>query len=230
MVGILNVDAPLLSNALHHSLGEDSTYSDDGAKRRARRARMIRTTWTTAVCVAGAASVFATTVLLSNSATSAAIPKDARVLLGWTSIPTSVEKFGLANYSHVFLVDAINTAGTGLDIYLTNLDTAVESAFITRARGVPLTFIQTANSEFTLSALQTRISADVPALQRQGIDVKEWGGGVPLGMDVMHVENLSASQEAESSGMFGTSAFVAHNLTASEVPIADSGIYRVPSH
>ncbi len=118
-------------------------------------------------------------------------------------------------------------------MYLTALDPSVEAQFSALAPGATIDFIKTANSEATLAAVQSQITAAAPDLMSQGVQLNTWGGGLnPSGKIVITVNNLTPSQESLLYQEFGSSAVTVQPVgpTNGAVPIgtriADSSPWK----
>ncbi len=190
--------------------------------------------WTRAGIAGACVTVIAMTALSSEQVGGATDSSPApAVPLGQTMIPDSLQSYGLANLSDKFLGVTLTNNESQLNVYLTDLDPALEARFAALAPNAPINFVQTANSEATLASVQSKITAAMPNLLSQGIQVVSWGGGLnSTGKIVVTVNDLTQSQEALLYADFGSSAMTvqaagpANGFTPYSGRISDSSPWK----
>lgn len=117
------------------------------------------------------------------------------VPLGAGSVPNVIDSVGQsAAYAAVYGGMAVTNDETHIDVYLTSLSPAIESAFETLAPSGTISFIQTPNSVATLGPIDSDIVNNWSQLLNDGIKVYAVGGNVETGTIDIEVEDLTQPQ------------------------------------
>lgn len=137
---------------------------------------------------------------------------------------TQIQAIASSTYSNVFGGTVLSDNGTHITVFLTSLSSEVESAFSNLAPAGAVSFATTRHSESSLMSVHTRVTAEVTALQADGIDVVSWFPGVNGdGMEHIGVVGLTPSQLATLDRAFGADNIVVSNVPENEVPTATIG-------
>jgi hypothetical protein len=132
-----------------------------------------------------------------------------------TTCPHNV---GTTQYAEIFGGIVVTDDQTQMDVYLTSLDPATESAIECGQPSSEFTFLSTKNSAQFLESLQATIVNDHSALQAQGINIVLLSPVISTGLEDISVENVTSSEVGVLDGKYGTNNIQVTNVSRNQVP------------
>jgi hypothetical protein len=155
------------------------------------------------------------TTVASSTTTTNPISPDALP----SSIPGHIDALGYAHYSDVYGGVVATDGEAHLDVYLTDLDPSIESAFAALAPRGDISFLSTANTAVHLTRVEQRINKQVSTLMAEGIQLNVWGPSVETGTDEIDVVNGTASQTQVLDNAFGSSNITVVDISPSQAAV-----------
>jgi hypothetical protein len=120
-----------------------------------------------------------------------------------------------AQFSQSFGGVILSNSASHINIYLTALTDSTEAKLSSLAPSGDTSFFQTPNSSATLQTVQQQITANYSQLQAEGINVQGYYADVETGLEVVSVENLTATENSELGQEFGSQYLDAVDVGAS---------------